>query len=142
MVAPAGATATGRRAQAPVFAPGGAGAPVASTSTFVTPLEELVQAVPERWRCAAKLQRARARSSALAERHGLRLVEGGRHQRTLDQLIASVEAALLRGAPREVDRGDVLTLLRLIQVDSVGPGEREAVILLHWLAVQAGVFPD
>ena len=108
----------------------------------MTSLEELVQAVPEQWRCAAKLQRARARSSALVERHGLGRVEGGRYVRTFDTLLAAVEAALTSKAAPPLDRDEVRRLIRLIQVDHLGPGEGEALVLLRWLAVQSGVFFD
>jgi len=108
----------------------------------VTSLEELVQAVPEQWRCAAKLQRARARSSALVERHGLGRVEGGRYVRTFDTLLAAVEAALTSGAPQPIDRDEVRTLIQLIEIDCLAPGEREALVLLRWLAVQSGIFPE
>jgi hypothetical protein len=108
----------------------------------VTSLEELVQAVPEGWRCAAKLQRARVRSGALVERHGLRSYQGGRYVRAFDSLIAAVEAGLGHGHGPRVDRDEVRTLIRLIRVERMTPGEGEALVLLRWLAVQAGVIPD
>lgn len=108
----------------------------------MTSLPQLVQVAPEQWRFAAKLQRARARSSALVERHGLWQVEGGRYVRTFDALLAVVEATVTRAAAPPIDRDEVRTLIRLIQVDHLAPGEGEALVLLRWLAVQSGVFPD
>jgi hypothetical protein len=108
----------------------------------VTSLEELVQAVPEGWRCAAKLQRARVRSGALVERYGLRTDQGGRYVRAFDRLIAAVEAGLAQRHAPLVDRDEVRTLIRLIPVERTSPGEGEALVLLRWLAVQAGVIPD
>lgn len=108
----------------------------------MTSLEELVQAVPVQWRCAAKLQRARARSSALVERHGLRQIEGGRYVRTFDGLLAAVEAALISGEAPPIDHDEVRSLIRLLEVDCLAPGEGEGLVLLRWLAVQSGVLPD
>lgn len=107
----------------------------------MTSLEELVKAVPVQWRCAAKLQRARARSSALVERHGLRQIEGGRYVRTFDSLLASVEAALVKGEAQPIDHDEVRSLIRLLEVDCLAPGEGEGLVLLRWLAVQAGILP-
>ena len=97
----------------------------------MTSLEELVQAVPEAWRCAAKLQRARVRSGALVERHGLLSHHGGRYVRAFDSLIAAVEAGLARGHGPHVDRDEVRTLIRLIRVERMTPGE-------GWLARASG----
>lgn len=108
----------------------------------MTSLEELVQAVPVQWRCAAKLQRARARSSALVDRQGLRQIEGGRYVRTFDGLLAAVEAALISGEAPPIDHDEVRSLIRLLEVDCLAPGEGEGLVLLRWLAVQSGVLPD
>ena len=107
----------------------------------VTSLEELVKAVPVQWRCAAKLQRARVRSSALVERHALNQVEGVRYVRAFDSLLASVEAALVSGAAPPIDHDEVRSLIRLLEVDCLAPGEGEGLVLLRWLAVQSGILP-
>lgn len=90
-------------------------------------------------RYLAKIEDARA-CAALFGRRTLKHPGAGRHQQTLDMLIAAAEARVRGTRAVAVDREDIRNLL--LAIEPVPPDLRHAFVLLRWLVVQAGVLPD
>lgn len=98
--------------------------------------------VPERSpedRYRAKIKEARA-CAALLGRRTLKHPGTGRHQQTLNMLIAAAEARVQGTSSVAIDHEDIRRLL--LAIEPVPPDLRHASVLLRWLAVQAGVLPD
>lgn len=87
-------------------------------------------------RYVAKIREARA-STALLARRRLKNIKGGQHQQTLDTLIRAAEAHIKGTTSPAINREEVRNLL--LAIEPVPPDLRDALVMVRWLAVQAGV---